>query len=145
MGLRLAHGLRKAWWRVHARELVGTSIMVFDPRERLLLVRHSYGAGNWLLPGGGLRSGEEPASGAARELWEELRLTGTLRPVAVLIDQFHRATNIVHLFAITTAEPPRIDGRELVEARFFPLDDLPGSPDGMVARRVAAWRGSQQT
>jgi len=39
--------------------------------ERLLITKDWLGAGDWTLPGGGLRRGEDPTEGAVRELMEE--------------------------------------------------------------------------
>jgi 8-oxo-dGTP pyrophosphatase MutT (NUDIX family) len=39
---------------------------------RILLVRHSYGSGQWMMPGGLVRRGEAFAAAAAREVHEEL-------------------------------------------------------------------------
>lgn len=47
--------------------------------DRLLLVRiapHEAAAGLWMLPGGGLDFGEDPADGVLRELTEETGLVG---------------------------------------------------------------------
>ena len=44
-------------------------------RGRILLLRHEkHGGAVWLLPGGGVRSGESLISALRRELWEETRL-----------------------------------------------------------------------
>ena len=55
-GLRLAHALRRRWWRL-ARLLGrapvrGCRVLVLDREERVLLIRHSYGERHWTLPGG---------------------------------------------------------------------------------------------
>ncbi len=44
-------------------------VVVYD--KKILLTKDWLGAGDWTLPGGGLRRGEDPAEGAARELMEE--------------------------------------------------------------------------
>jgi ADP-ribose pyrophosphatase YjhB (NUDIX family) len=44
-------------------------------RGRILLIRHEKGTkGVWLLPGGGVRTGESLISALRRELWEETGL-----------------------------------------------------------------------
>ena len=46
-------------------------------RGRILLIRHEKGGrAVWLLPGGGVRSGESLLTALQRELWEETRLFG---------------------------------------------------------------------
>lgn len=48
-------------------------VIVLDPDDRVLLFSFDdpRGPRSWLTPGGGLRRGEAPAAGAARELAEE--------------------------------------------------------------------------
>src|SRR6059058_1994641 len=40
----------------------------------VLLVRHTYGDRDWMLPGGRVQHGEDPADTARREMAEELRV-----------------------------------------------------------------------
>jgi 8-oxo-dGTP pyrophosphatase MutT (NUDIX family) len=49
------------------------TVLVFDPRGRVLLVRHAEGP--WVAPGGSLEPAERPADAAVREAWEETGLT----------------------------------------------------------------------
>jgi 8-oxo-dGTP pyrophosphatase MutT (NUDIX family) len=137
-GLRLAHALRRRWWRITKPTLHGVSVAAFDKQARVLLVRHSYGTGRWAMPGGGIRRGEDPAIAAAREFAEELGVTVTdLAPVAVLEEDLHGARNRVHLFTGTLAGLPKPDGRELLAAAFFPPDALPTPCSATVAPRLA--------
>lgn len=126
IGLRIAHGLRKRWWRWRKPRLTGCSVIAFDPGGRVLLVRHSYGNGSWALPGGAVGRKEDALDAARRELFEEVRCRmGEVRQVAVLSEALHGTENIVHLFAGVTEDAPRADGREILEVRFFPRDALP--------------------
>jgi ADP-ribose pyrophosphatase YjhB (NUDIX family) len=137
-GLRLAHALRRRWWRLARPTLEGVSVAAFDRAGRVLLVRHSYGTGRWALPGGGVRSGEDPHMAAAREFAEELGVAVTdLAPVAVIDEDLHGALNRVHLFKGMIADPPQPDGREVVAARLFARDALPEPVSATVASRLA--------
>jgi hypothetical protein len=49
----------------------------------------------------------------------------------------------VFLFSGDTADAPRPDGREVIEARFFPLDALPPSTSPATLRRVAELRAER--
>jgi 8-oxo-dGTP pyrophosphatase MutT (NUDIX family) len=82
--LRLAHALRKVWWRVGKPRLNGCRVLARDADGRVLLVRHCYGSGRWMLPGGGMKRGEDPLLAAERELLEEVgcRLND---PVVVMV------------------------------------------------------------
>ena len=92
----------------------------------MLLVRHSYGSGTWMQPGGGLNASEDPAAAATRELAEEtgLVLVGPkLHPPRS--EDLHGAPHTVHDVVGTATGVPIADGRELIDARFFALDALP--------------------
>jgi ADP-ribose pyrophosphatase YjhB (NUDIX family) len=137
-GLRLAHALRRRWWRLARPTLEGVSIAAFDGEGHVLLVRHSYGTGRWALPGGGVRKGEDPQAAAGREFAEELGVAVTgLVPVAVMDEDLHGALNRVHLFAGKLTANPHPDGREVVAAQFFSLDALPEPRSATVSARLA--------
>ncbi|GAA3762199.1 NUDIX hydrolase [Micromonospora maritima] len=96
---------------------------------RILLLRQPPGH-SWTLPAGLLQRGEAPVVGAARELYEEsgVRLSPeTLRPAV--------PNAVVHakgwVDVVFEAEVPAsrtelaVDGAEVFEAAWHPLDDLP--------------------
>lgn len=123
---RLAHALRRRWLRLRGGKVFGVSIIARDDRGRVLLVRHSYGSESWQFPSGGMRRTEQPESAVRREFAEELgcRLA-ELTPLGVVEEPYHGAVNVVHIFAGRVEGEPRPDGREVVEAHFFPPDGLP--------------------
>ncbi len=98
--LRLAHAVRRRWWRIAKVRLQGCRVLAFDAQGRVLLIRHSYGSGNWMLPGGGLGHREDPLAAALRELAEEtgLALVGA-RHFAEVEEPLYGTTNRVHLVA----------------------------------------------
>ncbi|MFC0003365.1 NUDIX hydrolase [Micromonospora siamensis] len=113
--------------------VVGAVTLVRDSEAtgagRLLLLRQPPGH-SWTLPAGLLQRGEEPVVGAARELFEEsgIRLSpDRLRPAT--------PNAVVHakgwVDVVFEAEVPAattelvIDGAEVFEAAWHPLDDLP--------------------
>jgi 8-oxo-dGTP pyrophosphatase MutT (NUDIX family) len=135
--LRLAHALRKLWWRARKPLITGVVMIARDAEGRMLLVRHSYGSRHWTLPGGGLRKGEDPAFGAAREFREELGCDA-VEPVFLGIHHgtLHGAPCLMHVFSCDVSDTPRPDGREIAEARFFALDALPPDAGSRVAMGV---------
>ena len=141
--LRLAQPVRLRIWGLLGREVRGCGVLAFDPQGRLLLVRHSYHEPErWLLPGGGLARGEDPARTGARELAEE---TGCLLAGASWIATDLRTMpggwrNRIELVTGQTGGVPRPDGREIAEAAFFNLDALPEATGTTVHGSLAIWR-----
>jgi len=138
--LRRAHGVRKAWWRLRRPQLEGCRILALDETGRVLLVRHSYGSRDWMPPGGGLKPGEDPIPAALREFSEEIgcHLLDP-RVVDVTLDTLHGAGNTVHIVVGQCQGTPAPDLREIIEARFFALDDLPGDVHAGLAARLPGW------
>ena len=139
--LPLAHDLRDRWRRWRKAPIAGSSVILTNPAGAVLLLRHSYGPLVWALPGGGLARGEDPLACARREVFEELGLTlGDMVPVAVIEEVISGSPHTAHVFAATTADVPRPDGREIVAARFFAPGDWPADLGRTTAARLAVWQ-----
>jgi len=111
----------------------------------VLLLRHSYGPRGWALPGGGIGRGEEPETAARREIAEELDMAlSRLREVARIEEVISGSPHTAHLFAARADASPRPDGREVIEARFFPPDALPADTGEITRRRLEAWKASRR-
>jgi 8-oxo-dGTP diphosphatase len=118
---------------VAPRYVVGAVAVVRDSEAdgagRLLLLRQPPGRG-WGLPAGLLKRHEQPVVGACRELFEE---TGVRIDPADLTAGSPNA--IVHTVGVVdtvffgsvpaSTTPLRVDGGEILEAAWFPVDDLP--------------------
>ncbi len=131
---RMPHGMRRRIVRlVVPKYIVGAVTLVRDseavPPGRLLLVRQPPGRA-WSLPAGLLQRREAPVVGAARELGEEtgVRLSpDELRP-AVPNAVVHLKGWVDMVFEASvpaSATPLTVDGAEIQEAAWHPLDDLP--------------------
>ena len=113
--------------------IVGAVTLVWDTEaegaSRLLLLRQPPGH-SWTLPAGLLQRGEAPVVGAARELFEEsgIRLSPErLRP-AVPNAVVHAKGWVDVVFeteAPASSTELVVDGAEVFEAAWHPLDDLP--------------------
>lgn len=138
LGYRVAFRLRKAWLGLTGQTIHGCTMIARDAAGRVLLVRHSYGSTHWSFPGGGMNKGEDPLAAALREFTEELGCTvSDPRHLGTLGEAYHGAHNVAHVFTGLIAGEPRPDMRELVDARFFALDDLPPDTSRSVFPRLA--------
>ncbi|MFI9209337.1 NUDIX domain-containing protein [Streptomyces sp. NPDC053253] len=65
-------------YRASSALWAGTSVLITNQRGEVLVQHVDYLDGTCLLPGGGVDKGESPASGAVRELQEELGVTAVI-------------------------------------------------------------------
>jgi 8-oxo-dGTP pyrophosphatase MutT (NUDIX family) len=139
---RLPSSARRRIVRLVApRYVVGAVTIVRDSEAsdpgRLLLLRQPPDRG-WGLPAGLLKHRERPAAGAARELFEE---SGIRLDPEDLSPGVPNA--IVHTVGVVDtiwfAEVPastttlKVDGGEVLEAAWFPIDELPRLAFGTAA------------
>lgn len=96
-------------------------VLVQNENGEILLLKGWVGAGEWSLPGGGVKHGERPEAAAARELREE---TG--------IDL--SAERLLYRFTFR-----RHGYEELVYSTTAPKDGLPTSPPNPWEIRETAW------
>jgi ADP-ribose pyrophosphatase YjhB (NUDIX family) len=93
------------------------------------------------MPGGGVEVGETLEKALAKELSEEanVRISGATSLLGVYLNsnaalRDHIAVYIVREFEQTA---PKSADKEILEARFFPLDALPEGTTQATKRRVA--------
>jgi 8-oxo-dGTP pyrophosphatase MutT (NUDIX family) len=114
-------------------EVPTVSILVFDERERVLLVRHAEG-NDWTTPGGMIEPYEIPTDAAVREMWEETGLHVELtRIVGVfggdLCTSMYGNGDVVSWVSTVFAARPlggnlRPDGVETLDVRYFARADI---------------------
>lgn len=144
LAYRLAHAARHRWRRWRQVPLEGVTMIACDRNARVLMVRLSYADEGWSLPGGGAGRGEAMAAAAARELREETGC-GAIRVKAIgsFEETVSGSPHTAHVFTCLTDDQPRPDGREVIEARFFPTHSLPHPMTPRTHARLALWREVQ--
>lgn len=139
--LPLAHRVRHRWRRWRKAHISGVSVVITNLTGDVLLLKHSYGSDVWSLPGGGLRRGEDPMEAARREVREELGMElARIELIGTLNEVLSGSPHTAHIFAGVCDRQPRLDGREVIEARFFPSHSLPEPLGRHTRTRIAAWR-----
>lgn len=109
------------------------AVYAFDTSDRVLLVRDAQ-SGQWTSPGGMIDPGENPATAALREVWEESRVRVELTDIvgvfggpgfSVVYENGDRLEFITTVFAARPlggeATP---DGVETSEARWFARNEV---------------------
>lgn len=127
------------YWLVRRGVLLGVRVAVFDDRNGVFLVRHTYVPG-WHFPGGGVDSGETIADAARRELHEEGGLEAgddlQMRSIHINRQFFDRD----HVCFFTTHVPAQAvsftANHEIAECGFFPRDALPQGTSAATLRRL---------
>lgn len=122
-----ARSLRDIDWDTWVPVDVTTVVFVVqDDRALLIRKKRGLGAGKVNAPGGRVEAGETPAAGAARELWEEVRLrAGRLRHRGVISFQFLDGYSThMHVFRAMDAHGTPVETEE-AEPMWVPLDAIP--------------------
>ena len=105
-----------------------TTVVFVLEGDRVLLIRkkRGLGAGKVNAPGGRVDPGETPAQGAARELWEEVRLrAGELRHGGAISFQFLDGYSThMHVFRAADAQGTPEETDEAAPL-WVPLDAIP--------------------
>lgn len=120
----------RALWLRHDKFIIGVAGVVTDDRDRVLLLRHRYWSrAVWGLPSGYVSAGETWEECFAREVREEtglevegVRILGTRSGYRLRVEVYVAAS-------VTQPVQPVVDGREVLEARFVGLQEL---PDGLL-------------
>lgn len=138
-----AQRLRVAWRRALQVRTRGVKVVVLQG-DAVLLIRHSYQSPDlYMLPGGGVDRGETDVQAGIREVREETgcRLND-VREHGAFISNNEGWPDHITVVVGTTTDTPLADGRELLEATFFPLDALPANVSAASLRRLIEVRDS---
>jgi 8-oxo-dGTP pyrophosphatase MutT (NUDIX family) len=133
----VAQKVRVAWRRAFQTRTRGVKAVVLCD-DAVLLIRHSYQSPDtYMLPGGGVDRRETPVEAGLREVFEETGCTLTdVREHGLFISTSEGWPDHITVVVGRTTDTPKADGRELLEASFFPLDKLPDNVSPASLRRV---------
>jgi ADP-ribose pyrophosphatase YjhB (NUDIX family) len=120
---------------------LGVRGLVYDrTANSVFFIRHTYVPG-WQLPGGGVELGETMLEALERELAEEgnIELLGPPELRSLHANRHASRRDHVAFYLITAFRQtsPRLRDREIAEAAFFPLDQLPDDTTPATRRRLA--------
>jgi 8-oxo-dGTP pyrophosphatase MutT (NUDIX family) len=113
--------------------------------EEVLLVRHTYGPELWQLPGGGARRAESPRDVAAREMREELGVSGLeWQELSALDGPLRHLTDGSACLWAELADPTvRPEPVEIAQACWFAREALPDRAAGEVRHLLALMSGQR--
>jgi len=136
---RLLTRLLHLYFRFARGVTFGVRAVVLNDSDEVFLIRHTYVPG-WHFPGGGVEVGETAAKSLERELSEEAGIAATERPVLYglffnrrISRRDHIAVYVIRAFKVEQVKQP---DREIAEAGFFRLDDLPEGTTPATRRRL---------
>lgn len=138
LAYRVAQRARRIYWRIAKPTVHGVKVIVLGDDDHVLLVRHSYQSSDmFMLPGGGRNRHEDAMQAGAREVREE---TGCeLRDIRLhghFISTAEGAQNHITVLIGRTDGPATVDGREILEASFLPIHQLPANISPSTLRRL---------
>ena len=142
LGYRTAYRVLQVFWFVVRPSKHGVKCLV-TCRDRVLLVRHTYGDRAWDIPGGAIKRAEQPLTAAGREMSEELGLNGVQWvPIGEVRGRVNHRRDTIHCFRAEICEPAlTIDRGELAAVDWFARtalpDDLAPYVGSVIARAAA--------
>jgi 8-oxo-dGTP pyrophosphatase MutT (NUDIX family) len=121
--------------------------IVIACKDKVLVVKGWLGSGKWILPGGGLHKGEDPLSGAIRELKEETNLSINPKQLKFIGEAVYEQYGFrfryyrygIELDDMADLQPA---GKEITEVEWINFDQLtPQNTAFDALDSIAAWRG----
>jgi 8-oxo-dGTP diphosphatase len=138
---RCAYALLRLYWYIVQPQVRGALALLIHG-DQLLLIRNTYGRPGWTLPGGMMKRSEEPVVAMQREIHEEVGITPEVwQHVGTFTGRQAYRRDTIYIFVAQVPSPTiQIDPGEILDARWFPLTDLP--PLSTYAQQaLAMWQG----
>lgn len=119
---------------------LGVRALLINDDDQVFLVKHTYMPG-WYLPGGGVEPGETFHDALVKEVREECNLALTDEGILLAILQNARVSKrdhvaLYHCPSFEVIGPPDVPNREIQDAKFFPIRDLPTDASPATVKRI---------
>jgi ADP-ribose pyrophosphatase YjhB (NUDIX family) len=137
---RAGYQVLRPWWFVVRPHTQGMKVVV-RCGDDVLLVKHTYARrGQWDIPGGFVRPGEEPRVALRRELEEELGVVPVhVIPLGEVASRFDHKRERLHVFAVDVAPGCAVTPSEAeIEAVCWARHDALPAPATTFTRRMVA-------
>jgi len=138
---RIVSALRKIYWRILRPTTIGVKAII-ECEKQILLIKNRYD-NFWYLPGGKVKSGENPTDSIKRELREECGIKmGEANLFGVYLNRAEYKNDYIILFASQFKTCPLIkNGLEIEASGFYDLDSLPDKISAATLRRLSEYHG----
>lgn len=110
--------LANVYWIIFRFKREGVKVIIRH-KDKILLVKHSYGRNVWHWPGGGIKKGETPEQAAKREVLEEVGIKlDNLKFIKKYNNKIYK-NNIIYLFEARVENKNfKIDNIEIKQAKW---------------------------
>lgn len=134
---KLIFFIQKGYQNIFTIRTNGARAIIINERGEILLVLHTYISG-WHFPGGGVDKGESPREAIIREVREEAGIIVKETP-CIFDCYYHKIAgvdDIVSLYIIRHFECQNFKSPEILETKWFSLDQLPINISSASKRRI---------
>ena len=128
--------LHRIYWFITRPETKGVKVAIFNQENKLLMVRLTYYPNTWTFVGGGVDKNEKPEDAILRECEEEIGIKLDEVSFIKTLDfnhEYKKDTLFIYKARVNNFDF-QIDRKEVAEARWFDLSDLPNM--GKNAKRI---------
>ena len=124
-----------------SKRTIGSRILLIND-NKILLVKHTYQPG-WYTIGGAVEKGESPLETIHRELAEEVGVTLNQPPklFSVYYSNIEKRDDYVVLYIGNEYSQQECRSAEILDKKWFPLDQLPDEITPATKRRINEYIG----
>jgi 8-oxo-dGTP diphosphatase len=118
----------KIYWFIFRPKTSGAGCVI-ECNGNILLIKNTYGSGNWTFPGGGSKKNENIEETCRREVEEEVGIKlFTINSLGSFLYTKAYKKDTIHVFSSVVESPEiKIDKNEIKEAHWFPIDEIRNS------------------